>query len=75
MGFVIGAATSGLFIPLFQFSSSAAEQVPPFRVIYLREDRRKLIFVVVTMLISGLIILGRKLSTLKISQAIKMGED
>jgi hypothetical protein len=44
-------------------------------VIYLREDRRKLIFVVVTMLISGLIILGRKLSTLKISQAIKMGED
>jgi putative ABC transport system permease protein len=75
MGFVIGAATSGLFIPLFQFSSSAAEQVPPFRVIYLREDRRKLIFVVVTMLISGLIILGRKLSTLKISQAIKIGED
>lgn len=74
-GFVIGAVTSNLYVPLFQFTASAVDQVPPFRVVSLMEDRVKLYAIVVLMLSCGLAVLGRQLAALKIHQALKLGED
>lgn len=72
---IIGGITSDLFVPLFQSMYSVSEQVPPFRVIALRGDYIKVYITIFVMLLSGFAILGRLISKIKISQAIKLGED
>ncbi len=72
---IIGGITSDLFVPLFQSMYSVSEQVPPFRVIALRSDYIKVYIIIIAMLLSGFAILGRLISKIKISQAIKLGED
>ena len=72
---IIGGLTSDLFVPLFQSMYSVSEQVPPFRVIALRSDYIKVYVIIFAMLLSGFAILGRLISNIKISQAIKLGED
>ena len=72
---IIGGITSDLFVPLFQSMYSVSEQVPPFRVIALRSDYIKVYIIIFAMLLSGFAILGRLISKIKISQAIKLGED
>lgn len=72
---IIGGITSDLFVPLFQSMYSVSEQVPPFRVIALRSDYIKVYIIILAMLLSGFAILGRLISNIKISQAIKLGED
>jgi putative ABC transport system permease protein len=74
-GILVGGLTSTLFVPLLQVAYSAVSQVPPFKVISYFSDRAKLYIMVGIMLGSGLAILGNILSRIKISQAIKMGEE
>lgn len=71
----IGGIASDLFVPLFQSLYDASEQVPGFAVIPLRSDYLKLYAVIAIMLLTGFAVLGRLISKIKISQALKLGED
>lgn len=71
----VGGIASDLFVPLFQTLYDASEQVPAFAVIPLRSDYIKLYCVIGAMLLTGFIVLGRLISKIKISQALKLGED
>jgi putative ABC transport system permease protein len=75
VGIIIGGITSDLFVPLLQLVYSAAQQVPPFKVVAAREDYIKIYIMVLFMLSIGLSILGMIISKIKIHQAIKLGED
>ncbi len=71
----VGGGASDLFVPLFQSLYSAEEQVPAFAVIPQRSDYFKLYIIIGAMLLTGFIVLGRLISKIKISQALKLGED
>ena len=71
----VGGIASELYVPLFQSLYSASEQVPGFAVIPLRSDYIKLYVIILLMLLTGFIVLGRLISRIKISQALKLGED
>ncbi len=71
----VGGGASDLFVPLFQSLYSASEQVPAFAVIPQRSDYLKLYIIIGAMLLTGFIVLGRLISHIKISQALKLGED
>ncbi|UVI31919.1 ABC transporter permease [Paenibacillus spongiae] len=75
IGVLIGNAVSDLFVPLFQLSFNASEQVPPFEIVRQLSDYVQLYSVIGTMLIIGLTILGVRVSRMKISQALKLGEE
>ncbi len=71
----VGGGASDLFVPLFQSLYSASEQVPGFTVVPLRSDYLKLYIIIGLMLLTGFLVLGRLISKIKISQALKLGED
>ncbi|NBD26051.1 ABC transporter permease [Paenibacillus glycinis] len=74
-GVVIGNAVSSLFVPLFQLSFSATDQVPPFEIVRQLSDYVQLYGVVGFMLLTGLAVLGIRVSRMKITQALKLGEE
>jgi putative ABC transport system permease protein len=71
----IGGFTSDLFVPLFQSIFDASSSVPEFVVMPDRGDYIKLYIVIGAMLLTGIIILVRLIRKIKISQALKLGED
>jgi putative ABC transport system permease protein len=75
MGAGIGHLVSRLFIPLFELSFATAEQVLPFSIVNRLSDSVQLFGSVGIMLIVGLLILGYRLSQVRIAQALKLGED
>lgn len=72
---VIGGIASDLFAPLFQSLYDATERIPPFVVSPLRSDYLKIYAIVFAMLVVGFVVLGRIIKKIKISQALKLGED
>ncbi|MFC4812307.1 ABC transporter permease [Paenibacillus sp. GCM10023250] len=74
-GVVIGNTVSSLFVPLFQLSFSATDQVPPFEIVRRLSDYAQLYGVVGLMLAIGLAVLGIRISRMKITQALKLGEE
>lgn len=75
LGIGIGGITSTLFVPMFQLSFNPKDVVPPFQVIFDAGDEWTIYsFVLITLLI-GLAILALILKNIRISQAIKLGED
>ncbi len=72
---VIGGIASDLFVPLFQSLYDATERIPPFVVKPLRSDYLKIYGIVLLMLVVGFVVLGRIIKKIKISQALKLGED
>ena len=75
MGIIVGGVKSLLFVPLLGVVYGAAEQVPPFLVVASRADYLRLYAVVGVMLAAGLAILGVLVSRIRVTQAIKLGED
>jgi putative ABC transport system permease protein len=75
IGVFIGNLVSDLFVPLFQLSFNASEQVPPFEIIHRLSDYVQLYSVVGVMLAVGLAVLGVRVSRMKITQALKLGEE
>jgi putative ABC transport system permease protein len=71
----IGGITADLFVPLFSSIFDASTLVPEFAVIPERSDYLKLYAIIGAMLIACFIVLGRLISKIKISQALKLGED
>lgn len=74
-GIVIGSMVSAVFIPFFQITYSAFEQVPPFVIITNIMDHIKLLIVIAIMFAIGVAILVRLVFKVNISQALKLGED
>ena len=74
-GVVIGGAAADLFVPLLALTRNASQQVPPFKVIAEAGDYVKLYAIIAAMLGLGLGILGVRISRIRISQALKLGEE
>lgn len=72
---VIGGIASDLFVHLFQSLFNSYDAVPPFSVVPQRSDYLKIYAIVGLMLIICFGILGRIISKIKVSQALKLGED
>ncbi|MBB3108037.1 putative ABC transport system permease protein [Paenibacillus phyllosphaerae] len=74
-GVMIGNLTSELFVPLFELSFATTEQVPPFTIVYHLADYVQLYSIVGLTLLIGMLILAYRLSQMRITQALKLGEE
>jgi len=74
-GIMIGSIASQLYVPMLEMVYSAAQQVPPFKVVASRTDYIRIYCVVGFMLAAGFAVLGALISRIRITQAIKLGED
>jgi putative ABC transport system permease protein len=75
VGILIGDLASVLYVPLLQLTASAADQVPPFRIVSLRSDILKVAGVAAVMLGTGAVLFRWMIGRVRIHQAIKLGED
>jgi len=74
-GLLLGDVTSLLFIRLFEMVNTAEERIIPFRVFHQLSDYLKIYLVIAIMLAIGIGVLVRVISSIKIDQALKLGED
>jgi len=75
IGGAVGFVSSRLFVPLIQLSYSAADQVLPLIITMEGRDYRNLYGVLAIMVALCLLILASFISRIKITQALKLGED
>ena len=74
LSFVVGSYASDLFVPLFR-SFMQAGAYPDFAVIPDRGDYLKIYAALGAMLLFCFVVLGRLISNINISKALKLGED
>ncbi|PWV98682.1 putative ABC transport system permease protein [Paenibacillus cellulosilyticus] len=75
-GIGLGQAASRLFLPFLQGGGVDSErQVPPFRIVFEAEDALKLYAATGVMLAAGACLLVWQLRSLRITQAVKLGEE
>lgn len=74
-GGLIGVAASEMFVPMIQQAYAASEQILPLKLITQTSDMVQLFAVIGVMLCVCLVILGRIVSKMNISSALKLGED
>ncbi|MCQ6559654.1 ABC transporter permease [Paenibacillus mendelii] len=75
-GIGLGTLASRLFLPFLQDGSvEGTRQVPPFRIVFEAEDTLKLYMATGIMLAAGACLLILQLRRLRISQAVKLGEE
>lgn len=75
-GIGLGQLASRLFLPFLQDKSlDNARQVPPFRIVFEAEDMLKLYAAIGIMLAAGACLLLWQLRSLRITQAVKLGEE
>jgi putative ABC transport system permease protein len=75
LGIGIGKLTSLLFLPFLQTTDNAANQVPPFRVVFDSADDIRLYAVVGVMIFIGIVMLVTHIRRLRVHQAVKLGEE
>ena len=75
IGIVVGGLSSALFVPLFQLVYSSTEQPIPFRVISETTDSGKVFIVLAILLLLCFAVLTRLILSIRIDQAVKLGED
>jgi len=74
-GVVVGRLGSTLFVPLIQIAYSAADRVIPLEIISQSGDFVRLGVVIGLMIAVCMVALGVLISKIRISQALKLGED
>lgn len=74
-GGIIGMIASDMFVPMIQQAYAASEQILPLKLITQTGDMVQLFTVIAMMLCVCLIVLGRIISKMNISSALKLGED
>lgn len=74
-GGVIGILSSRMFVPMIQQAYAASEQVLPLNLITRNSDMIQLFAIIGVMLCICLVVLGRIISRMNISSALKLGED
>lgn len=75
MGGAIGMLASKMFVPMIQQAYAASEQILPLKLITETGDTVQLFAIIAAMVCICLIILGRIISKMNISSALKLGED
>lgn len=75
IGLISGQLASRIFIPFMQSSSSAQKQVPPFQVVFDPADLKNLLIVVTFMMVIGVALLVIRIRSLRVHQAVKLGEE
>ena len=75
IGAVIGVIASKCFVPLVQIFYSTTNQAIPLTVVSRTDDMIRLFGVIAAVILICMIILGVIISRIKISQALKLGED
>lgn len=75
IGIIVGMLSSILFVPLFQLVYSSVEQPIPFRVISEAADANKVYIVLAALLLICFAVLTRLILSIRIDQAVKLGED
>ncbi len=75
LGVVVGIAASQLYIPLVQLAYASADTVIPLRVVSESSDMVRLLAAVAVVIAVCMTIIGMLISKMKISQALKLGED
>ena len=75
LGVGAGILTSRLYIPLVQIAYASADTVIPLEIVAQTSDMVKLLAVVAAMVLLCMAVLGVIISRIRISQALKLGED
>ncbi len=75
MGYFIGIGAAKLFVPLIQVAYSSADRVLPLAVIASNADLAKLFIIVGIVMLVCISVIAYMVKRLKISQALKLGED
>ncbi|MCL2527295.1 MAG: FtsX-like permease family protein [Defluviitaleaceae bacterium] len=75
IGAAVGITAARLFVPLIQISYTAAQQVVPLMVVIQARDYRNLFIVISIMIILCLCVIGIFITRMKVTQALKLGED
>lgn len=75
IGVLIGNIVSKLYVPLVQIAYTTSEQIIPLEVINQQNDRIRILMIVGLMIVFCMLIIGKLISNLKITQALKLGED
>ena len=74
-GTMVGLIASTLFVPLIQIAYSTSNQVLPLELLTQSSDLIRLFVVIGVVFIGCMILLSRLIFQMKISQALKLGED
>lgn len=74
-GVLVGKLVSKFFVPLIQIAYSTADRVLPLDIIDAASDYLRLGIVIGLMIVVCMIVLGVLISKIKITQALKLGED
>lgn len=74
-GIIIGLLASRLYIPLVQIAYSSADKVIPLKVVSESSDLARLLTVIFLVMAGCMLLLGNIIKRIKISQALKLGED
>ncbi len=74
-GSLIGRLASELFVPLNALLYSKSEQTIPFKTFQYLDDYLKIFLIVVTIFLLCLVVLSKIILSIKIDQALKLGED
>ena len=75
VGVLVGMLASRFFVPLIQIAYSSADQVIPIEIISQSDDYVRLFSVIGLAILLCMAVLGGLISKIKISQALKLGED
>ncbi len=75
LGVGAGLLTSRLYIPLVQIAYASADTVIPLEIVAAGSDMARLLIVVAVMVAICMAVLGVLISRIRISQALKLGED
>ena len=74
-GALVGQICSDLFVPVIQIAYSSADRVIPLEIISEVRDYLRLGSVIGCMILLCMVILGMLISKIRITQALKLGED
>lgn len=75
IGTVIGLLASKMFVPLVQIFYASTDQAIPLEVVNKAVDMIRLFSIIGIVIIVCMIVLGKLISKINISQALKLGED
>ena len=74
-GVVVGNLTGRLYMPLVQLAYASSDHVLPLEVVRLASDQVRIGLVIGAIMLLCLLVLGVLISKMKITQALKLGED
>jgi putative ABC transport system permease protein len=75
LGVALGQIASRLFLPFLDAGQDITKQVPPFHVVFEQGDLNRLYIVILFMILIGAGMLLFRIGQLRISQAVKLGEE